>query len=51
LQDLVVTLTEAVAVIAISVLTITECRNSSVLSNTVLGVSGSHTLYVAGFVI
>jgi hypothetical protein len=50
LQDLVVTLTEAVAVIAISIITITECK-SSVLSNTVLGVSENHTLYVTEFVI
>jgi hypothetical protein len=42
LQDMAVTLTEAVAVIAISIITITECKNSSFLSNTVLGVSDKH---------
>lgn len=38
--DMAVTLTEAVAVSAISIITITECKNSSFLSNTVLGPLG-----------
>jgi hypothetical protein len=38
-QDLVITLTEAAAMIAISIVTITESKCSSSLRETVLGVS------------
>jgi hypothetical protein len=37
------TLSEAAAIIAISIITITECKSSH-LSNTVLGVSGDNVL-------